>query len=166
MISFNCRVSRFQSDENGVPEVIISVPGIASQNALKSVEKRDYQIKLYEIKSQRSIQQNNLMWSLIDDIAIKTGNDAEMIYLSLLENAGQGVCTLAGVPEVEAELKKAFRIVKTVESFVDENGGVWNTYRCYIGSSKMNSAEMSRLLDETIKLAAENEIYINEIEEL
>ena len=52
-----------------------------------------------------------------------------------------------------------------MNTFEDERGIVRNVYRCYVGSSKMNTAEMSRLLDEAVKMAAENGIYIEEIME-
>ena len=69
----------------------------------------------------------------------------------------------AALPEAESTLRKAFRTIKLMNSF-EHNGKTFNQYKAFIGSSKMTTAEMTKLLDCVIKTAAENGIYLEEIE--
>ena len=163
-MNINATFLRRQTDENGIPELVFSVPGLASQKLISDLQKMDYRLQISEIKSKRSIQQNNYMWAIIDEIALKTGNEAEDIYLHLLEKAGAHYEYIACLPEAEDSLKAAFRVIKLMNQF-EHNGKTFNQYRCYLGSSKLKKDEMAKLIDAAIQLAAENNIILEEIYE-
>lgn len=164
MLSINAEYKRRQTNEDGITEIVFTVPGIASQRILEDMKKTEYRLQLSEVRSKRSIQQNNLLWALIDDIARKTDNDPEDVYIHLLEKANAKYEYIACLPEAEPSLKASFRTIKLMNSF-EHNGKTFNQYKVYTGSSKMNTQEMGILLDETIKLAAEYGIYTEVIYE-
>lgn len=164
MITFNAQYARRQISEEGYPELVFTVKGAVSQTGIQELQKDTaYRFQLNEIKSKRSLEQNAMLWKLIDEIACVTGNDEEDIYLLALEKAGAKYEYIACLPEAEESLKKAFRVVKLMNQFV-HNGRTFNQYKAFIGSSKMNTKEMSNLLDTVIQIAGENGIYLEEYE--
>ena len=124
---------------------------------------KEYMLEMREVRSKRTIQQNKYMWALIREIAnnetIKQ-NEAE-IYSLALEEADAKYIYLLGVPEVEDELKKNFRAVRVVRTTV-ENGKEFIVYKCFIGTSKMDTKEMTRVLEIIIAWAKELGIETNE----
>lgn len=119
--------------------------------------------KFFEIKEKkttRSLQQNKMLWELINKIA-KTQNQEDMeVYCALLERAN----ALSDYymiekrdrtdEEMEDSLRKNFRGVKFIRRQIVNNKEC-NIYKVYIGSSKMNTKEMTELLDITIQLCSE-----------
>ena len=124
---------------------------------------KEYMIEIREVRSKRTIQQNKYMWALIREIAnnetIKQ-NETE-IYSLALEEADAKYIYLLGVPEVEDELKKNFRAVRVVRTTV-ENGKEFIVYKCFIGTSKMDTKEMTKVLEIIIAWAKELGIETNE----
>ncbi len=124
---------------------------------------KEYMLEMREVRSKRTIQQNKYMWALIREIAnnetIKQ-NEAE-IYSLALEEADAKYIYLLGVPEVEDELRKNFRAVRVVRNTV-ENGKEFIVYKCFIGTSKMDTKEMTRVLEIIIAWAKELGIETNE----
>ena len=109
---------------------------------------KEYLLDLREINSKRTLQQNKLLWKLIHKIADHNNmQQTEIeIYTSALEEANAKYIYLLGIPEAENELRKHFRAVKVVRPTV-ENGKEYLVFKCFIGSSKMNTKEMSKLLE-------------------
>ena len=129
---------------------------------------KEYVFEIKEVKSKRTIQQNKYMWALIHEIAHhETMNQTEVeIYSLALEEANAKYIYLLGTPEVEDELKKNFRAVRVVRPTV-ENGKEFIVYKCFVGTSKMDTKEMTKVLDIIISWAEElgietNEEYITE----
>jgi hypothetical protein len=129
---------------------------------------KEYVFEIKEVKSKRTIQQNKYMWALIHEIAHhETMNQTEVeIYSLALEEANAKFIYLLGTKEVEDELKKNFRAVRVVRPTV-ENGKEFIVYKCFIGTSKMDTKEMKKVLDIIIAWADElgietNEEYITE----
>ena len=124
---------------------------------------KEYVLELKEYKSKRTLQQNKYMWSLIHLIANHESmqmNEVE-IYISALEEANAKYIYLLGVSEAENELRKNFRAVKVVRPTY-ENGKEFIVYKCFVGSSKLNTKEMKKLLDIIIAWAEELGIETNE----
>ena len=124
---------------------------------------KEYVLELKEYKSKRTLQQNKYMWSLIHLIANHESmqmNEVE-IYTSALEEANAKYIYLLGVSEAENELRKNFRAVKVVRPTY-ENGKEFIVYKCFVGSSKLNTKEMKKLLDIIIAWAEELGIETNE----
>ena len=129
-------------------------------------ESRSFEIK--ELKSKRTIQQNKYMWALIHEIAHhESMNQTEVeIYSLALEEANAKYIYLLGTKDVEDELRKNFRAVRVVRPTV-ENGKEFIVYKCFVGTSKMDTKEMTKVLDIIVAWAEElgietNEEYITE----
>ena len=142
--------------EDGKTELTLLVENWQAQAIIKELIKGiNYKVDISEVKSKRSLQANNLMWELIHQISLKLNgsranseNDWE-IYLLALERAGAKFDVIAALPETEPLLKEQFRAVKKLNTF-EYNGRLFNGYKVFYGSSKMNTKEFS-LLIETVK---------------
>ena len=124
---------------------------------------KEYVLELKEVRSKRSLQQNKFMWALIHQIADhKEMNMKEIeIYTSALEEANAKYIYLMGIKEAEDELRKNFRAVKVVRPTI-ENGKEYIIYKCFVGSSKLSTKEMNKLLDIIISWAEELGIETDE----
>lgn len=124
---------------------------------------KEYVLELKEVRSKRSLQQNKFMWALIHRIA--DHKDMNMkgieIYTSALEEANAKYIYLMGIKEAEDELRKNFRAVKVVRPTI-ENGKEYIIYKCFVGSSKLDTKEMNKLLDIIISWAEELGIETDE----
>ena len=124
---------------------------------------KEYVIDLKEVRSKRTLQQNKYMWALIHAIADHEDvNQDEMeIYTFALEEAKAKYIYLLGTPEAEDELKKNFRAVRVVRP-TEENGKRFIVYKCFIGTSKMDTKQMNKVLDVLMAWAEELGIETNE----
>ena len=113
-----------------------------------------YVIEIKEAKSTRSLQQNKMLWELIHKIAKVQNQDDMEVYSTLLERADALSDYIITATEMEEALRKTFRGVKFIRKQV-VNDKECNIYKVYIGSSKMNTKEMTELLDITIQLCSE-----------
>ena len=160
------KVNKRVVNEDGNLELTIEVENLYQQEQLKELVKNEnYRFEINEIKSQRSIYQNNLMWKIIHDIAIARGGeraseDDWSIYLEVLERTGAKVDYIASLPEAEGELKKHFRAIKLMNSF-EHKGKTFNQYKVYYGSSKLNIKEMALLLEMVKDIAVESGVDIS-----
>ena len=113
--------------------------------------------KLFEVKekkSTRSLQQNKMLWELINKIAKIQGQDDMEVYCELLERADAKSDYILARPETEEGLRKNFRGVKFIRQQI-VNETIFNVYKVYIGSSKMTTKEMTELLEITLKMCSE-----------
>lgn len=121
-------------------------------------EDKTYSVEIKEAKSQRTIDQNKYMWALLAEIDKELNggrsNDEWSIYLEALERAGAKYEYIGALPEAEEMLKKNFRAIKFIKK-IDLNGVDGNMYKCYIGSSKMDTKEMGILIDTVLDMAME-----------
>lgn len=148
-------------NEEGYAEITFLVKNFRNKELIKELEKdKDYRIELNIVKSKRSIEQNNLMWKLIHDISIAVNgtlaNDSDDwdIYLQALERAGAKFEYYACLPEGEHLLRNSCRAIKLMNKF-EYNGNTFNSYKVYAGSSKMNTKEMTLLINTVMDMAAE-----------
>ncbi len=116
-----------------------------------------YVVEVKEPKSKRSLEQNKMLWQLIHAIAKKQHQDDMEVYCALLERADALSDYIITAYDMEDELRKCFRGVRFVRK-QEVNGKECNIYKVYIGSSKMNTKEMTELLDITLQLCGELEI--------
>lgn len=113
--------------------------------------------KFYEAKEKkttRSLQQNKLLWELINKIAKEQNQDDIEVYCALLERADALSDYIITATEMEEALRKTFRGVKFMRK-QEVNGKECNIYKVYIGSSKMNTKEMTELLNIAIQVCSE-----------
>lgn len=113
-----------------------------------------YEVNIKEYKHKRSIEQNKKLWVLINEIAKATGNDEMQVYCSILEKANVKTDYIITAINMEETLKKSFRAVKFIR-MQEVNDKECYVYKVYLGSSKMNTTEMSELLDITLNICGE-----------
>ena len=121
--------------------------------------------KFFEVKEKkttRSLQQNKLLWELIHKIAKQQNQEDMEVYCALLERADAKSEYIITAIEMEEALRKTFRGVKFIRKQLVNNKEC-NIYKVYLGSSKMNTKEMTELLDITIQLCSELEIPTLEV---
>ncbi|MCI8272747.1 MAG: hypothetical protein HFJ55_01535 [Clostridia bacterium] len=96
---------------------------------LKQDDKKLYEVK--EKKSSRSLQQNKLLWKLIDKIAKNQKQDDMEVYCALLERANALSDYIITATEMEDALRKTFRGVKFMRKQVVNNKEC-NIYKVYL----------------------------------
>lgn len=106
----------------------------------------EYILEVKSFSQDRSLEQNKMMWAIIQTIADMTGNDIMKIYLTGLKKLGVKTEYIIALPEAEERLKAVFRHVEIVDTR-DYNNKKMNVYRCYYGSSTFNTKEMTILID-------------------
>lgn len=119
-----------------------------------------YNIDFKKYRSSRTLEQNKMMWGIIQQIATETDNDIMEIYCGGLEKANAKSEFMMCLPEAIEEVKKCFRAVRICE-MREYNGKEMAVLKCYIGSSKFDTKEMKFLIDYFIRLASELDISID-----
>ena len=160
-MNINGKYTRKQVNEDGNVEIVFEVltPVELSKGTY-------YRIKLDEIKSRRTIEQNNYMWSLIHDISEArnssraTNQDDWEIYLEALEMAQAKFEYIAIKPEAIPMLMQSFRAVKELNRFTTEKGVEMAQCKVFYGSSKMDAKEMAKLLDTVIEMAQQEGVEL------
>lgn len=117
-------------------------------------QRKDYLIEIKEPKSKRSLESNRLLWKLIHNIAKATYQDDMDIYCAALERADAKSDYIITKNNIEDELRKNFRGVKFIR-MQEVNGKECYVFKVYIGSSKMNTKEMSELIEIVYQMCAE-----------
>ena len=115
---------------------------------------KPYILEIKEPKSKRSLEQNKLLWRLIHLIAKETGTDDMDVYCSCLERADALSDYIITAYDMEDDLRKCFRGVKFMRK-QEVNGKECNIYKVYLGSSKMDTKEMTELIDITQPICGE-----------
>ena len=113
-----------------------------------------YICEIKQPKSQRSLQQNKLLWKLIHNIAKATYQDDMDVYCAIPEKADALSEYVITAIEMEDALRKSFRGVKFIRT-QEVNGKECYVYKVYLGSSKMDTKEMTELLDITLQICGE-----------
>lgn len=131
-------------------KLLLETYDFRSTELLKQLENNKlYRLDIAEVKSQRSVQQNKLLWQIIDEIATFQAMDSMDIYCELLELANASYEYICCTKEAEQKLRQSFRAVKYIKD-VEINGKNGSMYKCFLGSSKMNVKEMNTLIDTAI----------------
>ena len=134
---------------------------------LKGSDKK-LEVQVKEYRSQRSLEQNRLLWALLGKMAeAMSGNkrrvSSEECYCIMLEEANVKYDYMLALPEAEDMLRKTFRAIRKLDER-EVNGKKLNMYQYFIGSSKFNTKEMTELIEATLDKLAELGIYDSEIE--
>lgn len=115
---------------------------------------KKYLVEIKEPKSKRSLEQNKLLWLLIHKIAKETYQDDMDVYCSALERADAKSDYVITAIDMENSLRKSFRGVKFIR-MQEVNGRECFVYKVYLGSSKMNTKEMTELLEIVYQMCGE-----------
>jgi hypothetical protein len=113
-----------------------------------------YICEIKEPKSQRSLEQNRLLWKLIHRVAKETYQDDMTVYCTVLERADALSDFVITAVDMEEALRKSFRGVKFIR-MQEVNGKDCYVYKVYLGSSKMNTSEMNELIEITMQVCSE-----------
>lgn len=154
---FNVVSLRLTTDDDGNMEAALAVSPdsrYAARQAVKTLKtypKKEFTVKFDLKKNPRTLDQNALMWKLLTIYAEVLGGgrrgsvQPEDLYIRMLEKYGVAVFVMT-LPEARPELEAAFRAVKEVDKR-DYNGKELTVYKCYYGSSKYDTKDMSQLID-------------------
>lgn len=153
---FIAKYDRTSYDKAGNALLQLSVANNLHKKMLEELEPGvPLSVQITKAKGKRSIEQNRYMWALIDEIdrARNGGRSSDdwAVYIEALERAGAKFERISCKAEAERMLKEQFRAVQFVRVFDDEGR---NEYKCFYGSSKMNTKEMSELIDAVLDIAA------------
>lgn len=108
-------------------------------------------VTVKEYRAKRSLNANNYMWHLVNEIANILRADKDEIYLTMLKRYGQSeiISVLAHIP--------ISQYVKYCEEVGESmlNGKLFKHYKVYKGSSEFDTREMSILIDGVVSEAKE-----------
>lgn len=141
------------TNEAGNLEITFEVNNYNYKRYCDGLDKKPYSLEINEIKSKRSINQNNYLWALVHEIAkhpnASSNNDWDMycILLSLADAKYAYVTCLADAIET---LKQEVRALQVLGYETRSNGTKWAQCKVFIGSSKMSKDEMCKLIDKTL----------------
>jgi hypothetical protein len=124
------------------------------QELLKLDLDKLYLVEIKEPKSKRSLEQNKLLWSLIHKIAKETYQDDMEVYCTALERADALSDYVITATDMENSLRKSFRGVRFMR-MQEVNNKECYVYKVYLGSSKMNTKEMTELLEIVFQMCSE-----------
>lgn len=148
--------AEMRTDEKGNIELTLSVTADSKYNVRPFLERMREKGKEFTgtfdwRKNKRTIDQNALMWKLLTIYADainggrKGGTTPEELYMKMLSKYGIAEFLMV-LPEAEATLKEIFRVVQKVD-VRDYNGVEMCVFKCYLGSSKYDTKEMSELIE-------------------
>lgn len=144
-------------DGNGV--LSLKVSNLHHVSMLKNLDtNKTYSVEIKEVRSHRTVEQNKYLWALIHDIDVamntERSSDEMSVYIQILERAGAKFEYIGCLEEAEDILKQSFRAVKRIKP-IDLNGKDGYMYKCFLGSSKMNTKEFSLVLETALDIAQE-----------
>lgn len=107
-------------------------------------EQKVYELKEY--KQKRRLNANNLLWLLVNKLAIAIKSTADEVYIAMLKRYGE--CQLVSVKS-EINVNGFFKYYEEVGKSILKCQS-YTHYKIYLGSSEMNTKQMSRLIDGVI----------------
>lgn len=153
----NFTSASLKTSDDGTKELCLKVSDDSrylADQAIRQIKAnpKEYTATLDYKRKKRSLDQNRLMWVLLEMMAQaqnggRTGGmTAWDCYIDMLAKYGARFEYLECVQEAYPTLKEMFRAIQIVEE--REHSGT-KTYMCkaYIGSSQFNTREMTMLID-------------------
>lgn len=164
MNTYNAIYTRKAVNEDGDLEVTFTIKNFVDAEIIKEFKKGTlYRFKASEVKSQRTVQQNRLMWAILEEIAEKdngenyTSDDVWDAYIEALEKAN-AKCEIISIKErLIPMFKETFRATQILNT-IEENGENMCLCKVFYGSSKLDVGEMAKLLDVVMAMAQERDI--------
>lgn len=151
---------RIEAEILDIQDEVITLRTSNLTNTLE--EGKRYNVDFKKYYSNRSLEQNRLMWSIIRRIAKETDNDEWSIYIKGLEKSDCLSEYLMILPETLESIEKSFRAVKVCDNRI-YNGKVMLVVKVFIGSSKFDTEEMTNLIEYFIRLASEFGVFIGDL---
>ena len=176
MSKFEAKAISLMTNIDGEVIVCLTATQISKSAARYTVREmmdanKDLSVEIKVAKSNRSLRQNAMLWSLIEKIAIeqsgsKRSIDTMDVYCDLLEQAN---CVSDYVlAKDDSELKKVYRAVRFVgeREIVSNTGEIitLNLYKVFMGSSKFNTKEMTELIECALDVCSLLDINDSDVE--
>ena len=137
---------------NGKPVISLQVDSDAGLTEL--LEGDLLRIKVEKYKAHRSLNANSYMWVLIDEISKKTQAPRSEIYRQAIQEAGV-MKPLVVKDEIAQSVTNMLTDIKPTGTgdfaLTGASKKGWTEIYFYIGSSKYNTEEMSRLIDYVVE---------------
>ncbi len=143
----------------------------ALENAAREYGNGDINITLSKYRTNRSLEQNRLMWALLEKMSqhMNGGGTGDITawdcYIDMLERYGAKYEYIMCIPSAVEGLSKMFRAIKELEHRIYNNTDMV-VCKCFYGSSGMDTSEMSQLIDGIFNECAKLGIYDAEYESL
>lgn len=146
--------AKMRTDEDGNVELVLSVATESKYNVkgiLDRLKENSFTATFNKRRKKRTLDQNALMWRLLTIYANalnggRSGGIApEELYMRMVAKYGVAEFLMA-LPEAEGTLKETFRVVQKVDTR-DYNGVEMCIFKCYFGSSKYDTKEMTNLIE-------------------
>ena len=158
-LSLNGNIERvLELDDKTIVE--FTIPPWLTKNILELDKSKKYNLSITNVKSRKTLEQNNVSWAIMRDIARVSDkdNDVEMVYRDVLALANIKSTFLMTVPEAKEELEKVYRVVIDHGSrdTKDNKGNNLHTYECLVGMSNFDRKEMRDFIDALLRLAYEH----------
>ena len=119
---------------------------------------KDYTIEIKPYRKKRSLDQNALMWAIIEEMAKALDSTKDEVYQQMLKRYGESTVI------VLVKNAKTVHILSTLKYYdilaeKKRNGADTMDVRVYIGSSEYDSKQMTRLIDGIISECKEMDIW-------
>lgn len=160
-----CEIKSRMIDEDSNMIVSFQLLDYNSKKIIEELDKnKKYQFVIKEFKSQRSLNQNKLLWAIIGGSADylrsqgETDIDDMKLYCDLLEmnNCKFFYIKLAKKDDINNMKEiKGVRAIRYIGSEINHHNVREYTFKCYIGSSQYNIKEMNFLIDKAMQMASE-----------
>ncbi len=149
---------RKSRNEDGDLEITFALPNVMYEKYAESLKKQGYSLVINDIKEIRTLGQNGFLWALIREIAKNENsfsNDDWEVYCGLLRLAKAKYTYITVLEDGKDALSQAHgvRAVEWLGTETRENGKTFYKARIYLGSSQMDTKEMSVLIDKTLEYA-------------
>lgn len=150
------RLKNLNYSLEGKPQVTFELERYLDINKIGEIKGDDLlNINISNVRKSRTLDQNNLLWAIISDIDKKVnGIPSEIsrwdLYIQGIEEAGVEFEDVI-IPKKSLKIfKQAFRSYKILDEKDDKI-----LLRCFLGSSKFDTKQMTNLIDYFLKKASE-----------
>lgn len=153
------KVISIARDMDGGVLLTTSLSGV-NWHELESLDKNtDYRIKIVKWAGKRSDSQNNYMWELTDQIAMKVGSTRDEIHAEHMQKYGllaEGSNTIPAYQEPEEAFPPMPNGNRYYFKFLGQSEDMkWKSYKRIRGTHEYNTKEFSYFLDRVIEDAKE-----------
>ena len=136
--------------QNGRARILLETDGYIADR----IEDDTVSVDLKKYKRNRSLEQNRLMWALLEKMAYAQGMESWECYIDMLEHHGARYEYLMALPEAVPMIKAQFRATREVERR-EYNDKEMSVLKCYYGSSTWDTAEMTEFIEKIIRKLGE-----------
>jgi len=152
----NAEAPKLKTGKDGEMYMIVKVSPESRYNAkqIRDEVKRTgkkLMLRFEKYRNKRSLNQNRLMWALLEIMATAiSGRSGDVTawdcYIAMLERYGAKYEYFYCLPEAFNTFKELFRAVKEMDRPM-VGGNRMILCKCFIGSSQMDTSEMTQLID-------------------